>query len=189
MHRQPKLDGTSTWWRRASPRRSSSSPKACSRWIRSSSASATRCTTSSGRSTAGCSVWKAVAAAETSAAFGRHRQSLRGLLAQFHLLDLPRAGHREVVDEHDSAWDLEARDSPATVREDIVLGHDMAGLAANERHADLAESRVRVADDRRETDARVTHQERLDLHGVDVLAADLQHVLVAAHEAQMSVVA
>src|SRR5215470_12085305 len=39
----------------------------------------------------------------------RGRQALQGLLAQLHLLDLARAGHRELVDEDDVARDLEAR--------------------------------------------------------------------------------
>src|SRR5215813_1696670 len=42
----------------------------------------------------------------------RGRQTLQRLLAQLHLLDLARAGHREVFDEDDVARNLEARDPP-----------------------------------------------------------------------------
>src|SRR5262245_59208953 len=121
------------------------------------------------------------------------RTSLRGrepsqrLLAQLHLLDLARARHRKVVHEDDVARDLEASDPSLAVREHVGVGERVACLAPDEGHAHLGQARVREAHDRGQVDAGEPHQEGFNLHRVDVLAADLEHVLVAPHEAQMPV--
>ena len=85
------------------------------------------------------------------------------------------------------ARDLEARDPALALREHVAIGERVAGLALHEGDADFRQARVGVAHDRDQVDSGEAHQERLDLHGVDVLAADLEHVLVTAHEAQVAV--
>src|SRR5262245_8560838 len=119
----------------------------------------------------------------------RGRQAPQGLLAQLHLLDLPGAGHREILDEDDVARDLEARDPPLAVREHLGVGERRAGLAPHEGHAHFRQARVGEAHHSGQVDAAEAHQERLDLHRVDVLAADLEHVLVATHEAEVAILA
>src|SRR5207245_192315 len=109
------------------------------------------------------------------------------LVAKLHLLDLARARHREVVDEDDVARDLEAGDPALALREHLAVGERVAGLAPHERDAHFRHARVGKAHDRGQVDSGETHQERFDLHGVDVLAADLQHVLVPPDETQVTV--
>src|SRR5262244_2671151 len=50
-----------------------------------------------------------------------------------------------------------------------------------------AEPGVRHPDDRGHLDRGMAHQKRLDFHGIDVLAADLQHVPIAAEKPQVAV--
>ncbi len=60
-------------------------------------------------------------------------------------------------------------------------------LESHEGHRDLGQPRVGQADHGGQIDGGMAHREGLDLHGVDVLPADLEHVLVAPHEAQVAV--
>src|SRR4029450_7016985 len=117
----------------------------------------------------------------------RGRNASQRLLAKLHLLDLARARHRKVVDEDEVARDLEARDPALALPEHLAVGERVARLALHEGDTDFRQARVGVAHHRGQVDTGQAHQERLDLHGVDVLAPDLEHVLVATHEAEVPV--
>src|SRR5262245_61133884 len=108
-------------------------------------------------------------------------------LPEPHLLDLARAGHRELVDHRDVAGHLEARDAAAAVLDHLALGELLPDLELHEGDRDLGEPRVGQSDDRGHLDRGMAHEEGLDFHRIDVLPTDLQHVLVAADEVQVAV--
>ena len=67
------------------------------------------------------------------------------------------------------------------------LGAGEAFLEFHDGHGDFAEARFRHADDGHVLDGVVGAHEVLDLHGVDVLAAGDDHVLLAVHEVDETV--
>jgi hypothetical protein len=85
------------------------------------------------------------------------------------------------------AGNLEACDAAATGRHDLGLGHHGPRPSLNEGHAHLGKLGIGIADHRRLLNIGMLQQIALDLNGIDVLPPNLQHVLVATHEAQVSV--
>src|SRR5262249_25368937 len=109
------------------------------------------------------------------------------LLAKQVLLNLSAPRHREGVDEEDGARDFEASEAISQAVERVLLGQHRAGFLDHERDGTLREPLIRHADDGDVVDPRVLEQEALDLCRVDVLAPDLEEILVAAEEAHTSV--
>ena len=86
------------------------------------------------------------------------------------------------VDEADQPRDLERRDPPAAVRDQLLRRGLGAGQQLDERRRHLQQPLVGHPDDLRELDRRVRAELGLDLLRRDVLAADLQRLLDAAEE-------
>src|SRR5262249_20682757 len=114
-------------------------------------------------------------------------KSLFGVGAKLGFADLARLRHREGVDEDHMAWDLEARDLAAAAGDHLVDVDGGAGRALDIGHRDLAEGLIRHPHHGNLIDGRVLQQQPFSLHRIDVLAADLEHVLVAAEEAEITV--
>src|SRR4030095_11322237 len=94
---------------------------------------------------------------------------------------------RELVDEGDVAGRLEALHASTAVLDHLAFGQLAAGLDLHEGHRHLGEPGIGHAHDSGHLDGGMAHEETLHLHGVDVLPADLQHVLVAAEEPQVAI--
>src|SRR5437016_5751083 len=106
----------------------------------------------------------------------------RFLLAQLVALDLAGHGLREVGNELDQVWVLEALEARLAVL--LQLGHkrisrDRVALGDDEG-LDLCETIHRHANHRALGHRRVLEQRRLDLDRRDPQAADLDHVVGAA---------
>jgi hypothetical protein len=106
---------------------------------------------------------------------------------QLVLLHLPARGGRQLVDDVDAAWHLEEGEPRGDVRAERVHVDDIgAAVRLHPRVADVAEARVGYAEDRGPDHERVSLQRRLDLHGVDALAADPVVVPLPADEGDVS---
>ncbi len=76
---------------------------------------------------------------------------------------------------------------PRQARDELLGGDRGVGFSDDEGHRHLGEARVGIADDGDLEQRRMAEEVALDLHRVDVLAAHLEHVLVAADEAHVAV--
>ena len=107
-------------------------------------------------------------------------------LTQFDFLKLARTGHRKFVNQEDVTRNFVACNSAAAMVVDPPLRDALPGHRLNESHGDLAQARV---GDPTTAAALIAGwpRGRLDLQRIDVLATDLEHVLVAAHKAQVPI--
>src|SRR5262245_224209 len=107
--------------------------------------------------------------------------------AQLDLLHLPRTRHGQFLDEDDVAGDLVACDLAAAVLDDLGCGEFVSWLHAEERDGHFAEARVGKAHHRHGSDGWMACKVGLDFQRVDIFPADLEHIFVAPHEAQVPI--
>src|SRR5215467_957258 len=115
------------------------------------------------------------------------RKPAVGLFAQLYLLHLPRTRHGQLFDEDDVAGDFVACDLAAAVVDDLRRGELVRGFDAEEGDGDFAETRVRKAYHRGGSNGWMARKVGLDFQRVDIFSTDLEHVLIAPHEAQVPV--
>src|SRR5690242_7698241 len=120
-----------------------------------------------------------------SRALRREMLSIR--LAQFDLAQLAGRGHRHLVEDPDQLRHLEATERLAAVFLDLRLARLRAGLQLDEGGYRLAPLRMWQADHGGVLHGRMGEQRLLDLDGGDVLAARLDHVLLAIEEQHLAV--
>ena len=104
-------------------------------------------------------------------------------------MDLAAGGHGVVVHHDQVAGYLEAGHFAATEAIQIRVGDGLARFDYHAGAGDLGEAFVRHADHLHLVHRRVLQKKGLDFGRVNVFAADLEHVLVAAHEPYAAVVA
>src|SRR2546429_4445457 len=108
----------------------------------------------------------------------------RGRLLQLALDDLAGGVARQLVDELDLAWDLEAGEVGLDVPLDVLLAELLAVPGGHEGLERLAEPVVVHADHGDLADGVVLGQEVLDLGGKHVLPAGDDHLVVATLDEQ-----
>src|SRR4051794_4581440 len=138
-----------------------------------------------------------MSARQAPAAPGRRARSRAGrgprprasvpALGELPLEDLAGRVARQLVDEHDVARDLVAREVRLDVVSELVLRRRPARLDDDERAQPLAELLVLDADDGHVADRRVAGEQVLDLAREHVLAARDDHLVVATSDEQAAV--
>ena len=114
------------------------------------------------------------------------RKQLRVLAAQFALQEFAARVLRQGLGEHDVLRHLEMRQMLGAMGMDRVLRQRLPGLDHDHRDHRLDPARMRHADHRHLGDLRQLVDHFLDLAAGDVLAAGLDHVLLAVDDGDVA---